>query len=120
VTAGVGGGQVGEARLRLGRFLLDGRTLPPPVAVRTAAVLARQVVEETVADRLERDLPGAQQGTMRAQLLCLRSIDARLGEDAAHLHGELSRACHHQAYELGPSVEEAVALIERTEALTRR
>jgi hypothetical protein len=110
--------QLPDALLRLSRALLASAAVPVPVSVRTAALLGRMALEYVVAARLAADLPGAEAGSMRAQLLCLRSLDERLGEDAAHLHGALSDACHHHPYELGPSVETTVTLLDAVERLT--
>jgi hypothetical protein len=41
-----------------------------------------------------------------------------LGEDAAHLHGALSRVCHHHPYELGPGVDEVAALLDAVARVT--
>jgi hypothetical protein len=110
----------GAALLRVAQATLVTDRLPGPIAVRTASVLTRLAVERAVRDRLRRDLPGAEAGSFRAQLLCLRSLDAHLGAEAAQLHGELSRACHHLPYELGPTRDEAAALVERGERVVTR
>jgi hypothetical protein len=109
-----------DAFLRLARSVLPAPTLARPVAVRAATLLARTVLEHALSARLARDLPGAEQGSWRAQLLCLRALDDRLGEDAAQLHGELSRACHHHPYELTPTADEAATLLDRTTDVVTR
>jgi hypothetical protein len=101
-----------DALLRLADAMLAAPSVPHPVAVRTAALLGRIGLEHEVGDRVRAALPGAEDGSMRAQLLCLRSVAPALGEDASHLHGALSRACHHHPYELGPSVDELRTLLE--------
>jgi hypothetical protein len=106
------------ARLRLGRAMLASPAVADPVSVRTAALLGRMSLEQLIADRVSEALPGAEGGSMRAQLLCLRSVDERLGEDASHLHGALSSACHHHPYELGPSVDEMVGLLDGVDRLS--
>jgi hypothetical protein len=110
--------QLSSALLRLARAILTSTTVPVPVAVRTAALLGRMALERDVAARLAVALPGAEAGSMRAQLLCLRSVDAQLGEDAAHLHGALSHACHHHPYELGPAAEDTSAMLDAVDRLT--
>lgn len=110
-------GQLGDAFLRLARAILTTPAVPDPVAVRAAALLGRVLLERVVADRLARELPGAEQGSMRAQLLCLRSVDHEVGGEVADVHGDLSHACHHHPYELGPSVDEVEALLDRIEAI---
>jgi hypothetical protein len=101
-----------DALLRLADAVLATTTLPTPVTVRTAALLGRMGLEHEVGARVQQALPGAEAGSMRAQLLCLRSVAPQLGEDATHLHGALSRACHHHPYELGPSVDELLTLLQ--------
>lgn len=109
-----------ETLLRLARAMLAAPTVADPVAVRAAALLARRALEHDVAARLADDLPGSQHGTFRAQLLCLRSLDPVTGADGAQLHGELSHACHHHPYELGPTVDEARGFVERAMRVTAR
>jgi hypothetical protein len=101
-----------DALLRLAEATLEARSVPTPVAVRTAALLGRIGLEHEVGERVRAALPGAEDGSMRAQLLCLRSVAPTLGEDASHLHGALSRACHHHPYELGPSLDELRTLLQ--------
>jgi hypothetical protein len=62
--------------------------------------------------------PPEQRGSVRAQVLCLRSVDERSGQAASHLHGVLSRACHQHPYELGPSVDELRATLDDLHRMT--
>jgi hypothetical protein len=110
--------QLVTALLQVARATLDPAVLPSPVGIRTSALLARMALERDVADRLCTALPGAEEGSMRAQLLCLRVAAPALGEDAAHLHGALSRVCHHHPYELGPGVDEVAALLDAVARVT--
>jgi hypothetical protein len=110
--------QLVSSLLQVARATLDPDLLPSPVGLRTSALLARLALEHDVAGRLRTSLPGAEDGSMRAQLLCLRAVAPTLGEDAAHLHGALSRVCHHHPYELGPGVEELAGLLDAVTALT--
>jgi hypothetical protein len=107
----------GEALLKLASAALSTNKLPPPVAVRAALVLGRQSLETILAARLEGELPGAQLGSFRAQLLCLSYLDERAGRLASHLHGTFSRSCHHQAYELTPTPAEVETLLEQVALL---
>lgn len=102
-----------DAFLKLASSLLASPTVPGAVAVRTAALLTRTIVEHALTQRLRTELPGAEAGTLRSQLLCLRTLDERLGEDAGQLHGELSGACHHHPYDLTPTAAEMGMLVER-------
>jgi hypothetical protein len=44
---------------------------------------------------------------MRAQLLCLRSyVNEAVSDSAAYAYDGLTRACHHQPYELAPTADE--------------
>jgi hypothetical protein len=110
--------QLSDALLRLADATLEAPSVPTPVAVRTAALLGRIGLEHEVGERVRVALPGAEDGSMRAQLLCLRSLAPALGEDASYLHGALSRACHHHPYELGPSVDELRTLLEGVHRVT--
>jgi hypothetical protein len=107
----------GEAMLKLANAALSTDRLPPPVAVRTALVLGRQSLEAILAARLETELPGAELGSFRAQLLCLSYLDEHGGRLANHLHGTLSQSCHHRAYELAPTPGEVETLLEQVALL---
>lgn len=103
----------GSALLRLASAALGTSRLPTPVAVRTAAVLGRQSLEAVVRDRLRTALPGAEQGSFRAQLLCLSYLDGPVGRRASHLFGTFSRICHHQGYEVTPTPDEIRELLDQ-------
>jgi len=80
---------------------------------RASAILALQALEAGLLRLWERraiDLRGC---SMRTQLICLRSYldDARLAARASHAWSALSRACHHHAYELSPTVADVSAAI---------
>jgi len=75
---------------------------------RASALLALAALEASVLRLWQRralDLEGC---SMRTQLICLRSYleDARLAARTGHAWSALSRACHHHAYELGPTAGE--------------
>lgn len=74
---------------------------------RAAALLARQALEQGLADFWQNRAPGVEDCPRRSQLLCLRSYaDEQLAEEASHTWAALSRACHHHAYELSPTASE--------------
>ena len=78
------------------------------VWARAAATLARQALE-THLDVVLRDLaPGTQTAPARTRFLCLLSLhpDPNLAREVAYAWSALSRAIHHHAYELPPTVEE--------------
>jgi hypothetical protein len=75
---------------------------------RASALLALQALEATLLrfwEHISLDLQGC---SMRTQLICLRSYleDAKLAARTGHAWSALSRACHHHAYELGPTAGE--------------
>lgn len=74
---------------------------------RLAAFLARQALEDVVAQRcmaLDAPAPGA---SMRSKLLVLRALDnAEAADSAAVAWNRLSTACHLHAFEMQPSVSE--------------
>lgn len=75
---------------------------------RASALLALQALELSVLQLWQRRALDLQGCSMRTQLICLRSYleDARLAARAGHAWSALSRACHHHAYELGPTAGE--------------
>ena len=75
---------------------------------RASALLALHALEASLLRLWESrglDLQGC---SMRTQLICLRSYleDAKLAARTGHAWSALSRACHHHAYELGPTAGE--------------
>lgn len=75
---------------------------------RAAALLARQALEDGMDRFWDTSAPGLEVCSARAQLLCLGLLakDEEIGEEASHAWWALSRACHHHAYELPPTVDE--------------
>jgi hypothetical protein len=75
---------------------------------RASALLALAALEASVLRLWQRQALDLQGCSMRTQLICLRSYldDARLAARAGHAWSALSRACHHHAYELGPTAGE--------------
>ena len=88
---------------------------------RTSALLALEALEASVQRLWERQGLAFQGCSMRTQLICLRSylVDARLAARAGHAWSALSRACHHHAYELAPTVGELQAWFSAVEELAR-
>jgi hypothetical protein len=85
---------------------------------RAAALLARQALEAALADHWRRRAPGVERASMRAQLACLPDYlaDRRLAADVSFTWSALSEACHHHAYEIGPTASELegwLAAVER-------
>ena len=75
---------------------------------RAAALLALHALETSVLRLWQSRALELQACSMRTQLICLRSYleDAKLAARAGHAWSALSRACHHHAYELGPTAGE--------------
>ncbi len=80
---------------------------------RAAALLARQALEQSLVDfwhshGLSFDWCGTRQ-----QLTCLREYlpDKGLAGQLYESWATLTRACHHQPYELAPTLEELTALL---------
>ena len=91
---------------------------------RASALLARQALEVALKTWWSARAPGAEQASMRAQLLCLeRDLPADVARDAHQAWTALSRACHHHAYELPPTAEELAgwqAAVNRVLVATER
>ena len=100
------------ALLKIARLASADTSLAPRAAVRTAVVLARQALEHAMRHRLARDLPGAERGSFRAQLLCLQWLDTDVGQRTSFLYDVLSSICHHRAYMVAPSLVEVTALLD--------
>ncbi len=94
---------------------------------RATAFLLRSALELELAAYWARVEPGVEVCSMRAQLTVLRRPEYAgpdTGTDVAAAWHALSRACHHHAYELAPTVAElrswslavrdAVAALRRT------
>ncbi|KGN29918.1 hypothetical protein N802_10235 [Knoellia sinensis KCTC 19936] len=82
---------------------------------RTACWLARASLEEAIRERLtERDCPPGE-ASMRSLLTCLEiaySNDPEWVNQAEQAWAGLSNACHHHAFQLGPTSLEAQRLID--------
>lgn len=93
--------------LRNAELLLDGSLGAAGSSARLAAFLARQALEELVAERCIALNAEAPQASMRSRLVILRSLDTTKRADAAAVAwNRLSNVCHHHAYELAPTVAE--------------
>ena len=82
-------------------------SLPPGVRPRAAAFLGRQALEEGLDRLWAIRAPGLARCPARAQLACLpRYIRPGVAEQGAYVWWALSRACHHDPYDLAPTVAE--------------
>jgi hypothetical protein len=95
----------------------SGGDLAAGVWPRSAAVLARQALEQSLTSLWRQrglDLAAA---SARAQLLCLEEYlgDPSVAADARFAWWALSRACHHHPYELVPTVAEIEGWVSSVE-----
>lgn len=90
---------------------------------RTAALLARQALEEAL-DSLwaaETTTGPLRQATTRSQLICLPAyLDPALAHQVAYTWAALSNACHYHPYELAPTSGELTAWISDVAVLISR
>jgi hypothetical protein len=95
--------------LGMARQLLD-RASPDTAGLwpRAAALLGRQALEMAVDDFWHARKMPLESCPTRQQLICLREYlgDDVLAGQVHHAWNALSRACHHHAYELAPTVSE--------------
>jgi hypothetical protein len=80
---------------------------------RAVALLARQSLETALDDFWRWKAPGAQEASRHAQLICIGVFvkDERVAAGIRSAWNELSRACHHHAYELAPTAEELSRMV---------
>jgi hypothetical protein len=80
---------------------------------RLVAVLGRHAIEEALGQYWYLREPGLGRCSGRAQLLCLTAYlsDRELARETFAAWSDLSRACHHHAYELAPTAEELRGLL---------
>ena len=88
-------------------LLLDGTMSTSQPSARLSAFLARQALEELVAQRciaLDAEMRWA---TTASKLVVLRALDdPEVAASATTAWNGLSSACHHHAYELSPTNDE--------------
>jgi hypothetical protein len=108
------------------RCFMDGRSLavarvPGQFAFwpRAAAVLGRQALEKGLDDFWATVSPSIRQASRHAQLLCLDAFltDTDLASRVRLAWHGLSRACHHQVYELPPTTAELDRWLDAVERL---
>ena len=102
--------------LGLGRALACGDLqLPGTSGPRGACIIARQALEQVVAELLQARGLECAQATMRTKLICLRqsyAAEPGLVFQAETAWWRLSVACHHHAFELAPTPTQALVLVE--------
>ena len=98
----------------LAEAVLNG-TVPVPGgrATRSAALIARQALEEVVDQNCAQLMPPTRRPSMKSKLVILRQLGpAGIGDAAQVAWSELSNACHHSAYELQPSPQHIRRIVE--------
>ena len=96
------------------RLVTGGDTAGTAGWQRTAAVLGRQAIEETLRLYWQLREPGLERCSTHAQLLCLRVYldNTDLAQTTAAAWSDLSRACHHHPYEINPTAIELRAWLQ--------
>lgn len=111
-----------EVYLQVADNILDGKVRTAGInRARAACWVTRRGLEELVAELLCRRSVAVGRGNMRSKLICLSVAYDDQPERAAAITmawDQLSRACHHHAYELTPTSAEAQHLIEILRAST--
>ena len=102
--------------------LLDGEFGLGARGPRTAALLARAVLEEWIDDQSEPWTTSALgYPTTRSKIVALGAIQGKnVGERTRRVWHALSRAVHHHAYELQPSVAEVRYLVSAVRTLKQQ
>ncbi|MGY1737011.1 hypothetical protein [Geodermatophilus sp. SYSU D00684] len=103
------------------RLLAGGLTTRGGWWPRATGFLLRAALERELAAYWTRVAPGVEQCSMRAQLAVLRRSEyagVRTATDVAAAWLALSRACHHHAYELAPTLAELRGWAQRVRAAT--
>jgi hypothetical protein len=86
---------------------------------RAAALLARQALEQGLDDLWGAVSPRVREASRHAQLLCLGEFirDEEVVNGARYAWHGLSRACHHQVYELSPTEAELSTWLDAVDRL---
>lgn len=104
--------------------VLDGTVKLGARGPRTAALLARRAFEDwldEVSASWSKDVVTDRPPTTTSKLVALEALQgAEVGEVARRVWHGLSRAVHHHAYELQPSVGEVRQLVEQVRVVCGR
>jgi hypothetical protein len=93
------------------------RALTGSLWARAATFLARQALEQRMADILAVQAPGSEDAPFRAKLLVLGEVlgNSEVAARASYTWAALSGASHHHGYELPPTIEELRDWLEAVE-----
>ncbi|SEH47732.1 hypothetical protein SAMN04489835_0261 [Mycolicibacterium rutilum] len=98
--------------------LLDGQFGLGARGPRTAALLARSVLEEWIEEQSASWVsPTLGYPTTRSKIIALGAVRGAEGERTRRVWHRLSRAVHHHAYELQPTVSEIRQLVRAVREL---
>jgi hypothetical protein len=88
---------------------------------RGSALLARQSIETALAAYWQEVAAGAERASRKAQFVSLRYVlgDPELAASAYQAWAELSTACHHHPYDIGPTAAEVLHWIEVADPVVR-
>ena len=121
----------GELAAAARRFMHGGAKQDAPVRAhdwgtfglwpRAVALLGRQALEQGLDDVWGALAPRVCEASRHAQLLCIGEFvrDEELVSGVRHAWHGLSRACHHQVYELPPTAAELARWLDAVERLLR-
>jgi hypothetical protein len=89
---------------------------------RAAALAARRALEDALDQLWAVRAPGLERASARAQLACLPQYlrPPGLAGEVAYTWTALSAACHHHAYDLGPTATELEARFDVVERFLAR
>ena len=119
----------GELAAAARRFMLGGASQGAPTRAhdrgtfglwpRAVALLGRQALEQGLDDLWGALAPRVREASRHAQLLCIGEFvrDEELVSAVRHAWHGLSRACHHQVYELPPAAAELERWLDAVERL---
>jgi hypothetical protein len=101
------------ALLATAESILDGGVrINGGLQARAAALLARQALEQALAEFWDRRSPGVQRCRTRTQIQCLSAyLEGEPVGAAATAWNHLSETCHHHPYDVAPSAAELRAWI---------
>lgn len=90
---------------------------------RAACLLTRQALEQVIDELLDEQQSGCPDASVRIRLICLADTynrEPELVHRAVAAWHQLSSACHHHAYELGPTLGEAETMVDEVTWLSNR
>lgn len=105
-------------RVCQGQIPIPGMSRP-----RAACLLTRQALEQVIDGLLDGQQSGCPDASVRVRLICLAHAyddDPELVRRTVAAWHQLSNACHHHSYELGPTLGEAESIVDEVTWLSKR